>query len=285
MYWIKRIVCGIIGLLLIAFGITLVGKPQLLFRFVGFCIFVFGTTLSYISVKQTLPRYNFWVTLVAIGLAYSLLLSKMDFYTSEDFTNVSQSASAEKIVKKEETKKVTVRKKRKKRPLINLKEYPKISGSATVIQAHIFYISGRYVRLYGVDAPDNDQLCSNSSGGSYNCGEQATAWMSSWIDNNVIDCYILKVDPKGQDLATCMWGEYDLGAGLVGSGWGIAKTSETNIYKPYEAKAHSESSGLWQGSFYTPEDWRDIKRRQNDFTIKYKTISKGSFFNFKSWFN
>ena len=74
-------------------------------------------------------------------------------------------------------------------------------------------------------------------------------------------------------------------AGLVGAGWALANTRESDIYRPYEAKAKSESSGLWQGTFYAPEDWRDIKRRRNDFTIKRTTVSKGGgFFDFGSWF-
>ena len=105
--------------------------------------------------------------------------------------------------------------------------------------------------------------------------------LNSFDDNN-IDCYLLKVNPKGQDLATCVWGDYDIGAALVGAGWAIANTSETDIYAPYEAKAQSELSGLWQGSFYSPEDWRNIKRDTNNFTIKRR--SKGGFFNFKSLF-
>ena len=96
---------------------------------------------------------------------------------------------------------------------------------------------------------------------------------------------MLKIEPNGQDLATCVWGEYDIGAGLVGAGWALANTRESDIYRPYEAKAKSESSGLWQGTFYAPEDWRDIKRRRNDFTIKRTTVSKGGgFFDFGSWF-
>ena len=62
-----------------------------------------------------------------------------------------------------------------------------------------FYIGGRYVRLFGVDAPDNDQICSDANGSSYNCGEEAASWVRGWIDNNPIDCYLLKIEPNGQD--------------------------------------------------------------------------------------
>jgi endonuclease YncB( thermonuclease family) len=196
--------------------------------------------------------------------------------SSEEPQRVSQEVSRERPEAVRSVQKKVVSK--PKKGAVNLAAYPKISGSATVLHAHVFYIGGRYVRLYGVDAPDNDQLCSDVNGSSYNCGEVAASWVRSWIDNNSMDCYLLKIEPNGQDLATCMWGEYDIGAALVGAGWGIANTRETKIYKPYEVKAQSESSGLWGGTFYTPSDWRDIKRHRNDFTVKTRNSSGGGFF-------
>lgn len=288
MLWIKRILCFLAALFFVTWGALMTNNTSSLWQALGFLIFIAGITLGYIAIKQTLPRYNFWITLIAIGLAYALLITKSEIPEEKNLSgSVSRaektSISQETFHQKELARKKSVNNKKKKG--INLQAYPKISGSATVIHAHVFYIGGRYVRLYGVDAPDNDQLCSDASGSSYNCGEVAASWVRNWIDNNVIDCYLLKVEPNGRDLATCVWGEYDIGAGLVGAGWGLANTRETSVYKPYEIKAQSESSGLWQGTFYTPADWRDIKRRSNDFKIKRRATTQNSgWFNFKSWF-
>ena len=278
----KRVLCGIVGLFLIVLGALMTNNHLFVWQTLGFCVFVIGVTLDYIAIKQTLPNYSFWVTLIAIGLAYALLITRVSFSPLEDNVENHQTVSAQK---KDTTKPQKENRKKNKKSDFKLAAYPKISGSITVIHAHVFYINGRYVKLFGVDAPDNDQLCADSAGSSYNCGEVAASWVRNWIDNNVIDCYLLKVEPRGYDLATCIWGDYDIGAGLVGAGWGLADTRETSIYKPYEAKAQSEGSGLWSGTFYLPEDWRNIKRHQNDFTIKRTTRSRGkSFFNFKSWF-
>lgn len=280
MFWIKRFFCGLLALFIIVWGAVMTNDSQSIWQIIGFLIFVAGITLGYIAVKQTMPRYNFWITLIAIGLAYCLLINK-----NESLLNKNKSEESSPIEKTSVKRLVKKKHKQRKKSGFNLQAYPKISGSATVIHAHVFYIAGRYIRLYGVDAPDNDQLCADAAGSSYNCGEVAASWVRNWIDKNIIDCYILKVEPKGLDLATCVWGNYDIGAGLVGAGWGLANTRETSIYKPYEIKAQSESSGLWQGTFYTPADWRDIKQRSNDFTIKRRTVSKsGDLFNFGSWF-
>lgn len=281
----KRILCGGVGLFFIVLGAMLTNNHFFVWQGLGFCIFTLGITLVYIAIKQTLPNYSFWVTLIAIGLAYALLITKINLSSVEDFTETMENSSVEENKNAQLNKDKQKKKVKKRKSKFKLASYPKISGSITVIHAHVFYINGRYIKLYGVDAPDNDQLCADSAGSSYNCGEVAASWVRNWIDKNIIDCYLLKIDPRGYDLATCIWGDYDIGAGLVGAGWGLADTRETNIYKPYEAKAKSEASGLWSGTFYLPEDWRDIKRHQNDFTIKRKSRSKGKgFFNFKSWF-
>ncbi|MCM1323146.1 MAG: thermonuclease family protein [Acetobacter sp.] len=290
---LKRIICGVVAAIFIIGGMALFHTSQQLWLAIGFCVLIGGITLAYIAIKQHLPNYSFWITLIALGLAYALYTTHLSPVSEEEQQMIS--SRLEKEIERSKDfldneapkgkKKRTSAKREKNSTGFNLNAYPKITGSATVVHAHIFYIGGRYIRLYGVDAPDTDQVCSNAMGHSYNCGEEAASWVRGWIDQNPIDCYILKVDPNGQNLATCIWGEYDIGAALVGAGWGLANTRETTIYQPYEVKAQSESSGLWQGSFYTPEDWRDIKRGRNDFTIKKKALPQSDgFFSFGSLF-
>ena len=288
MLWVKRIVCGIIALILIFCSIKLIEDSAQAWQAFGCCLLVAGITLAHIAVFQQLPKYNFWITLIAIGLAF--ILYSTNYKTSAEEAQIIENRLDKELQKSRNLEKVQIsrkevkKKKQKTSTGSNPAAYPKISGSASVIHANVFYIGGRYIRLYGVDAPDNDQICSNANGSSYNCGQEAVSWVRGWIDNNIIDCYLLKIEPNGQDLATCVWGDYDIGAALVGAGWALANTRETDIYRPYEAKAKSESSGLWQGTFYSPEDWRDIKRSRNDFTIKRTSTGGGSFFNFSSWF-
>ncbi len=287
---LKRFFCGLVALVLLACGGMLLNSPHLSKMIISGIFLIGGATLGHVAIKQTLPCYSFWITLIAIALAYALFSSKINSASPEediDTTSTSIVAEAPSASVEQTEHKVLPQKMKRKRKSTGFKlsSYPRVSGSATVIHAHVFYIGGRYVRLFGVDAPDNDQICSSATGSSYNCGEEAASWVRGWIDKNPIDCYLLKVEPQGQDLATCVWGEYDIGAGLVGAGWGIANIRETHIYEPYQAKAQSQSSGLWQGSFYNPEDWRDIKRSRNNFKIQRRRSSKdGGLFNFGSWF-
>lgn len=280
MLLIKRVLCFFVAVFLVILGVLISNDSNLVWFWIGAATTILGFSLIYVTIKRTAPSYSFFITIIACFLAYSVFLDKNESITASQKQN--DTVPVEKIKKETSFNKKI---KQKKKQGINLDAYPKISGSINVIHAHLFKINNRYIRLYGVDAPDNDQLCSDDRGSSYNCGEKAASWVRNWIDNNIVDCYIFKVDPKGIDLGTCLWGQYDIGAGLVGAGWGIANERESSIYKPYEVKAQSESSGLWQGTFYMPEDWRDIKRRRNDFTVKTRAISSDNgFFNFKSWF-
>ena len=277
MLWVKRIACGIIALCLLCGGIKLLSFSSYAVQIIGFCLIVVGIALSYIAVIQRMPKYNFWITLVALGLGFALFLPR-DFITNNKTEDIP-----EKKVEKFEKKSAKKVKKQKKQPNFKFSGYPRISGQIEVINANLFYINGRYVRLYGVDAPDNDQICSDSKESSYNCGVEAASWVRGWIDDNIIDCYILKVTPNATDIGVCVWGNFDIGEALVGSGWGIANTNETNMYVAQEEKARKSLSGLWQGSFYTPEDWRKIKKDTHNFKIKRRK-SMGGFFNFKSLF-
>ncbi len=287
---LKRILCGIVALILLITGAKLMNNSHQLWLAIGLCSFVIGTALAYIAITQHSPNYNFWVTLTAIGLAYVLYLTHYTPTSSEEKQIIETKLEKElqkskQILGKSNSTTKNREKAKQKSTSFNLAAYPKISGSISAVRANVFYINGRYVRLYGVDAPDTDQVCSDANGSAYNCGEEAISWIRGWIDQNTIDCYLLKVEPNGTNSAICIWGEYDIGAALVGAGWGVVNANETDIYKPYEAKAQSESSGLWKGTFYSPQDWRDIKNRRNDFTIKKRITPKsGGFFNFGSLF-
>lgn len=286
---LKRTLCGIVALICLYLGAKLTTNAQQLWQALGFCIFVGGITLAYIAVMQHFPNYNFWITLIALGLAYVVYITHYSVISDEE--NQALDSRLEQELEKSKqllgnTQSPRFKEKKKRQSSgFNLAAYPKISGSISAVRANAFYLNGRFIRLFGVDAPDTDQVCSDSNGAAYNCGEEAISWLRGWLDQNIIDCYLLKVEPNGVNLAICTWGEYDIGAALVGAGWGIADTSETDIYRPYETNAQSESSGLWKGTFYSPKDWRDIKNKRNDFTIKRKiTPQKGSFFNFGSLF-
>lgn len=48
-----------------------------------------------------------------------------------------------------------------------------IIGRASVIDGDTIEISGKRIRLHGVDAPESWQTCEDGDGGTYGCGKEA----------------------------------------------------------------------------------------------------------------
>lgn len=152
----------------------------------------------------------------------------------------------------------------------NPKNYPAVYSQAKVVSGDTLVIGGRYLRLFGIDAPENNQTCADRTGRAYACGRQATSWLRGWIADNELECRIIQQDQNGNMIGICSLGAYDLGAALVNAGWAVVYREHSDIYMPYQAQAQQNTRGLWQGEFYMPWDWRKIQARKP----KIKVINK-----------
>ncbi len=162
----------------------------------------------------------------------------------------------------------------------NPRNYPAIYSTARVISGDTLVIAGRYFRLYGVDAPENNQTCADANGRPYHCGQQAAAWLKSWLQDNELECRVMQEDANGNMLGVCSLGAYDIGAALVNAGWAVVYSKHTDIYAPYQVQAQNNSRGLWQGEFYMPWDWRKIQARKPKIKIiNQKPKRKRTFIN------
>lgn len=158
--------------------------------------------------------------------------------------------------------------------------YPAIYSTVRVISGDTLAIGNNYFRLYAVDAPENNQSCADAQGRSYSCGRQSAAWLSSWLQDNELECRIMQQDEKGNMVGVCSLGDYDIGAALVNAGWAVAYTEYADIYVPYQIQAQNNARGLWQGEFYMPWDWRKLQtRKPNIKIIKNKPKRKRTFIN------
>ncbi len=155
-------------------------------------------------------------------------------------------------------------------------EYPEIKGYTKVLSGSILYLEGIKIKLLGIDAPDRDQVCVNRLGDNYDCGEMSMMWLQDWLSGKEVSCRILSKIEQGRATGSCFTdnNQYDVAAVVVNAGWAVAYTRTTDIYAPYEQQAMSARRGLWNGTFYTPWDWRKIKNRK--FTIKIKHPGKQS---------
>ena len=156
---------------------------------------------------------------------------------------------------------------KRKPSLLNPRDYPAIYSNVKVSSADTLIINGRYFRLFGVDAPEANQSCADANGYPYKCGQYASAWLKSWLQDNELECRVIQQDDSGNMIGVCFLGDYDIGAALVNAGWAVVYSKHSKIYMPYQIQAQKNRVGLWQGDFYMPWDWRKIQNRKPKIKI------------------
>src|SRR3954469_6360493 len=131
-----------------------------------------------------------------------------------------------------------------------------IAGRASVIDGDTLEIRGERIRLFGIDAPESGQMCLDSKGQSYRCGQKAALVLDARIGEGVVTCERKDTDRYGRVVALCrVFGE-DLGAWMVGLGWALAYRTYSTRYVAAEELARSRGLGMWAGRFRPPWEWR-----------------------------
>ncbi|HEB79209.1 MAG TPA: thermonuclease family protein [Rhodospirillales bacterium] len=132
-----------------------------------------------------------------------------------------------------------------------------IVGKAKVIAGDLIEIDGRRVRLYGIDAPDLDQICLSKKGEEYKCGDHAKRHLAVMIGRLPLTCKGEKKDENGALIAVCSIRWLDINENIVFDGWALAYREHGDDYVRAELAAKARHQGLWRGSaFVTPWEWR-----------------------------
>ncbi|ARO53126.1 protein of unknown function; putative exported protein [Methylorubrum extorquens] len=133
-----------------------------------------------------------------------------------------------------------------------------VSGPATVIDGATLDLGGRRLRLYGMDAPDLDQTCSDGHERDYSCGRAAAAALTARIGGGNVTCELREAD--GSATALCRRDGEDLAAWMVANGYAIADRSAPAAYEAQDRRAWGRRVGLWSGVFEIPADRRRMRR-------------------------
>ena len=135
-----------------------------------------------------------------------------------------------------------------------------IAGTARVVDGDSLMVAAAAIRLFGIDAFEWDQTCTEASGRSWACGEAAKARLEALAEGRSVICR-----PRDRDrryrrvVAVCHAGEVDLGRQLVRDGLALAYRRYSREYVAVEDAARAARAGAWAGTFTAP--WLYRRRR------------------------
>ena len=137
-----------------------------------------------------------------------------------------------------------------------------IAGQASVVDGDTLDIHGQRIRLAGIDAPEHDQLCDDTTGKHYQCGSVAANRLADFIDHRPIICPPMYKDQYRRDVASCTVAGQDIGEWLVKNGLAIRwpKYDRAGTYIEAQTSAQATKAGLWAGAFLEPWGYRACRR-------------------------
>jgi endonuclease YncB( thermonuclease family) len=118
--------------------------------------------------------------------------------------------------------------------------------------------NGAEYRLFGIDAPELAQTCTETNGKTWLCGRAAKAKLTTLIKGGNVNCEARATDGFGRIVAICSAaGVPDLGEAMVRDGYAVDLGGAAgHPYRDAEAEAETGKRGIWRGSFERPSDWR-----------------------------
>lgn len=134
-----------------------------------------------------------------------------------------------------------------------------------------FWIGENSMRLYGVDAPENDQQCYDRV--DVNCGAAARAYLDALLSRGTLQCDQMLSrqsqrprDSFGRALVKCWMTEsggrrYDLGEELVRAGYAVQYQGGDYGYNVAAALARQAKAGLLNGCWLRPDVIRSRQRQ------------------------
>ena len=142
-----------------------------------------------------------------------------------------------------------------------------ITGKAIVIDGDTIKINDERIRLYGIDAPEKEQICKKiylsffifNFQKDYKCGEKSILELSKKLNNKKVKCTLQSnKDRYKRYIGICYIKNQDINRWLVRNGYALAYRRYSKKYIPDEQYAMRNKLGIWRGDFIEPEKWRRI---------------------------
>ena len=140
-----------------------------------------------------------------------------------------------------------------------------VTGPARTIDADIIMVGQQRVILWGVDAPERDQLCFLNEQ-KWACWDGAKQELDLILSRGEVTCALTGIaDPFGRRHGTCTINGEDVGEALVRTGFGRAYVEQTDAYLATEEEAKAAQVGVWQEGAKVDDPWIWRKRNPGGF--------------------
>ncbi len=136
------------------------------------------------------------------------------------------------------------------------------NGTVRVIDADTIDVGNTRVRLFGIDAPEMGQPCTQD-GRQWDCGQWTRDAVSARYEGAYARCSQVDTDQYGRAVAQCVVDGQDMGQMIVRSGlaWAFRRYSDT--YDLDEKAAAVAGRGLWAVEVEMPSDYRASRFANN----------------------
>jgi endonuclease YncB( thermonuclease family) len=136
-----------------------------------------------------------------------------------------------------------------------------IVGQASIIDGDTLEIRGTRIRLWGIDAPESDQLCQNENSEHYRCGQKAANDLDAMIARRPVSCVDIDERSYNRTVAVCTVAGTDIADWLVRKGLALDWPQYSKgAYADAQSEAKGKERGIWSGSFVEPWRYRACRR-------------------------
>jgi endonuclease YncB( thermonuclease family) len=137
-----------------------------------------------------------------------------------------------------------------------------LSGQASIIDGDTLEIHGTRIRLWGVDAPESNQLWLGEDSLQHRCGAKAANELDAFIARRPVDCSPVSLDQYRRTVAVCSIDGVDLAEWLVRNGLALdwPKYSKGK-YDGAQRDAEHAGHGIWEGTYVEPWLYRACIRQ------------------------